>query len=115
MGFLAAEPVENVLDKLVAPEENSVEVTDRDRTADDVPQRVREIESAGAKEVLQSLTDAVEPTTVPKKEEPPVVQDVETEQAKKSILEELSGPAEEDKNSDDDKPDEQQRGEQQDA
>jgi ABC-2 type transport system ATP-binding protein len=120
MGFLAAKPIENVLDKLVSPEESSAEVPGRDHAATTGPERVRETESAGAQEVLQSLTDAVEPTGLPRKEKPPVVQEVETEQIKKSILEELSGSTENGDAAnppgrDADEPDEQRKGEERDA
>ncbi len=126
IGFLAAETAESVLDKLVAPEGvpgRSVDVKASGSDAEPAKsEQVSKIEPEYEREVLQSLTDADEPTSVPVNEEkPPDVPEVDPEQVGKSILEELSEPTEngtEDslrRDSDAAGPDEPRRGEQQDA
>jgi ABC-2 type transport system ATP-binding protein len=113
MGFLAAETAESVLDKLVSVEVKA-SYTDTEPAK---PEQVGKIEPGYEREVLQSLTDADEPTSVPIREEkakPPDVPDIEPEQAGKSILEELSEPTG-NGNPDDVGPDEPRRGEEQNA
>jgi ABC-2 type transport system ATP-binding protein len=127
VGFLAAEPAESLLDKLVSPEsvpERSEEVyTTSPDTAPAESEQVRRIEPEYEQKVLQSLTDANEPTSRPRVEDKqPDIPEIELEQAGKSILEKLSSlediEADEPTGSGDpgaDRPDEPRRGEQQDA
>jgi ABC-2 type transport system ATP-binding protein len=101
MGFFAAKPAESILDKLVSPEGDVRGKPDRAKPSKEAQgpdlEEVREIKPVQDEKILRSLMDAVEPASRPvrkKETKPPAVPEVETEQAGKSILEELSGSME---------------------